>query len=926
MLILPDIYKPKQRVMRKITSYLVTLLLASVLGTAATAQSVTISGNVKNSNTKEGAGAVSVTVKGSDVGTFTDDKGNFKVSVKSLPVTLLISSIGYEMQEVTVSKASDPVQVNFKPSSSLGQEVVVSASRVPQKIMESPVSIERVSAAAIRNSPAANYYDIATTLKGVDITSASMSFVTLTTRGFNSSGNTRFNQLVDLKDNMAPGLNFSVGAIVGLSELDVDNIELLSGASSALYGSGGMNGTMLMTSKNPFKYQGFSISIKEGMNHVNNRQRDLSPYHNWNMRWAKVLGSKFAFKVTAELVQAKDWMGFDYRNYNRAATGGNVKAGNRFTDPNYDGINVYGDETTVEIRSAVLNSIAVAAPFLKNFIDTLNSGAPINVSRTGYTEKEVTNPNTVNFKLGGSLHYKVTPHTEATFAAYWGTGNTIYTGSERYSLKDFKMGQYKLEFNNRYWNLRAYTTQENAGESYNTTVATRLFNESWYPSGGASGWFATYSQTYLVARLNGQTDSMAHMMARNTVDANRPKSNTDRFKNAYDSIRKRPIAQGGALLLDKSDLYSVEGNYNMSHLTSKFVDIIVGGSYKQFVLNSEGTLFADSIKPVRIAEYGGYVQLSRKLMSMLTLTLSGRYDKNENFKGRFTPRATAVVKVKDNNNIRLSYQTAYRFPSNQQQFINLAVGSNVRLIGGNSSFRSFYNLINNPIYDFESLRKGNTVLVKPVDLKPESLSSFELGYKGLLLKGKLLIDMYGYYGTYKDFLGRQVTVQSLSNSPIKLSDTANGYRFSIPVNSSAKVKTYGFGLGIDLRLPWNFLSVATALSHNPQKIPSNFVAYFNSPKYKANASLGNTGFGKNKRMGASVAYRWQQHLYYQGDFASGNLPDIHTLDAQVSYKFPATKSVIKLGATNLLNQYYYNAVGNAQIGGLYYVSFGYNIY
>lgn len=926
MLILPNIYKPKQRDMRKITSYLVTFLLAGTIGTTAYAQNVTISGNVKNSNTKEGAGAVSVTVKGSELGTFTDDKGNFKLSVKSLPVTLLISSIGYELQEVSVSKSSEAVQVNLKPSSALGQEVVVSASRVPQKIMESPVSIERVSAASLRNSPVANYYDIATTLKGVDITSASMSFVTLTTRGFNSSGNTRFNQLVDLKDNMAPGLNFSVGAIVGLSELDVDNIELLSGASSALYGSGGMNGTMLMTSKNPFKYQGFSISIKEGMNHVNNKQRDLSPYHNWNMRWAKVVCPKFAFKITAELIQAKDWMGFDYRNYNRAATGGNVKAGNRFTDPNYDGINVYGDETTVEIRSAVLNSIAASAPFLKNFIDTLNGGAPINVSRTGYTEKEVTNPNTVNFKLGGSLHYKLSPYTEATFAAYWGTGNTIYTGSERYSLKDFKMGQYKLEFNNRYWNLRAYTTQENAGESYNTTVATRLFNESWKPSGGATGWFAGYSQTYLAARLSGQTDSMAHIIARNTLDATRPLANSAQFKAAYDSIRKRPIAQGGALLLDKSDLYSVEGNYNMSYLTGKVADIIVGGSYKQFVLNSEGTLFADSVKPVRIAEYGGYVQASRKLMSMLTLTLSGRYDKNENFKGRFTPRATAVVKVAENNNIRLSYQTAYRFPSNQQQFINLAVGSNVRLIGGNAGFRALYNLINNPIYDFESLRKGNTVKVTPVDLKPESLSSFELGYKGLLMKGMLLIDLYGYYGTYKDFLGRQVTVQSLTNSPIKLSDTANGYRFSIPVNSSDKVKTYGFGLGIDLRLPWNFVLSANASSDNLKDVPSNFVAYFNSPKYKVNASLGNTGFGKNKRLGASVAYRWQQHLYYQGDFASGNLPDIHTLDAQVSYKFPSTKSVIKLGATNLLNQYYYNAVGNAQIGGLYYVSFGYNIY
>ena len=117
--------------MRKTTCYLVTLLLANMLTIAAFAQSVTISGNVRNSNTKEGAGAVSVTVKGTNTGSFTDDKGNFKFTVKSLPVVLLISSVGYELQEITVNNGQS-VQIDLKPSSSLGQEVVVSATRVPQ--------------------------------------------------------------------------------------------------------------------------------------------------------------------------------------------------------------------------------------------------------------------------------------------------------------------------------------------------------------------------------------------------------------------------------------------------------------------------------------------------------------------------------------------------------------------------------------------------------------------------------------------------------------------------------------------------------------------------------------------------------------------------------------------------------------------------
>ena len=213
MLILPDYYKTKTTYMRKFTSYMVTMLLANIFAMAAFAQNVTISGNVKNSASTENAAAVSVTIKGSDIGTFTDDKGNYTITTKSLPVTLLFSSVGYTPQEIAVSSATTGMAVSLIPSNALGQEVVVSATRVAQKIMESPVSIERVSAAAIRNSGAANFYDVVLNLKGVDVTTSSLTFKTPTTRGFNSSGNARFNQLVDGMDNTAPGLNFSVGAI-----------------------------------------------------------------------------------------------------------------------------------------------------------------------------------------------------------------------------------------------------------------------------------------------------------------------------------------------------------------------------------------------------------------------------------------------------------------------------------------------------------------------------------------------------------------------------------------------------------------------------------------------------------------------------------------------------------------------------------------
>ena len=88
---------------------------------------------------------------------------------------------------------------------------------------------------------------------------------------------------------------------------------------------------------------------------------------------------------------------------------------------------------------------------------------------------------------------------------------------------------------------------------------------------------------------------------------------------------------------------------------------------------------------------------------MLNVTVAGRYDKNSNFQGRFTPRFTAVYQVAKDNFIRASYQTAYRFPSTQNQYINLQTGS-AKLIGGLPQFNQAYGLSNGNTYDTAPLR------------------------------------------------------------------------------------------------------------------------------------------------------------------------------------------------------------------------------
>jgi outer membrane receptor protein involved in Fe transport len=887
------------------------------------AQSTTLSGTVRNNATGEAVPAVSVAVKGGTAGTFTDGNGAFRIAVPQLPAVLVFSSVEYETQELPVSAASSNLEISFVPRTGLGQEVVVSATRTPQRILESPVTVERVNAAAIRNAPAATFYDVVANIKGVDIVTSSLTFKTPTTRGFSQSGNLRLNQLVDGMDNQAPGLNFSVGGIIGLSELDVESVELLPGASSALYGPGGMNGTLLINSKNPFRYQGLSVQVKQGAMHVDGKYRDPSLYTNWNVRWAQKIGEKFAFKITSELINAKDWLAADYRNYKRLGTTGDIIGGTRENDPNYDGVNVYGDETTADIGQ-VLQGIGQQAPFLQGYISTL-MGQEINVSRTGYAEEEIISPNTINYKITGALHYKLNPGLEAVFAAYWGTGNTVYTGSDRYSLKDLKIGQYKLELNSSNWFVRGYTTQENAGQSFNATVTTQYTNEAWKPSGGAAGWFAQYGQAYLAAKLAGSQELAAHQAARAVADEGRPEANSEQFRQVFDRVRKVPISSGGGLFVDKTNLYNVEGQYNLSSFTSSFADILIGGNFKKYVLNSEGTLFADSAGTIGINEFGAYIQASRSLFKeRVRFTFSGRYDKNQNFKGRFTPRATALIKLSNNNNLRLSYQTAYRFPSTQQQWINLVVAGGVKLIGGNKSFADYYNFKGNPIYRLDSFQLGKIARADFGQSKPESVQSYEVGYKGLI-GNKMLIDVYGYRGEYTDFIIRNLVVQSKTGNPADLSVASNRTLYSIPGNNPTKVKTYGFGLSLDYRLPKGFVVSGNFSSDVLQDIAEELSA-FNSPKYRGNVAFGNSGLGSKKLLGFNVVYKWQDDFFYVGDFANGRIEDVHTVDAQVSYRMPAIKSVFKIGTNNLANQYYRTAAGNPSIGGLYYVSYGYNIF
>ena len=951
--------------MKKIIQQILpSLALILFLSASAFAQTK-IGGKVTDADSKEPLIGVSIGVKGAVTGTISDSKGNFSLSTsKPGALTIVVSMVGYERQEIPVKGNKTDFQIALKEQSVLGQDVVVSASRVEESVMQSPVSVERMDIRAIRETPAASFYDALRNIKGVEVSSQSVSFSSIGMRGFNSNGNVRVVQLIDGMDNQAPGLNFSVGNIVGISELDLQSVDLLPGAASALYGPNAMNGIILMDSKSPFLFQGLSAQVKTGAMYASNRTEAMTPYGDISIRFAKAFNNKVAFKLNFNQLTADDWQATDTRDQS-LLNGTVLGAGSRGTNLAYNGVNVYGDETNVNMLSSLrpllgvptnpltvgINQISAATGGLLSPSTILGYIAPnVNISREGYAERDISSYANRNIKFNAALHYRFNDKVELILQGSYGQGTTMYTGADRYSIKNFSMGQYKAELKGSNFFVRAYTTQENSGDAYATGTLGQLINEAakpstaWYPeyfstfAGLALTNFGTVLQTNL---LKGVAPASAvglavastqssfpfyHGTARAKADVGRLVPGTAGFNAAVEAIKGKALPQG-AKFTDKSALYHLEGMYNLSEKLNNKLELIVGANFRQYALNSEGTLFAlqDDGSEFSINEYGAYAQASKKLFSdHLKVTGSLRYDKNENFEGVFSPRISGVL-TQGTSNFRASLQTGFRIPTTQDQYINLLTPS-ARLLGGLAVVQDRYKLSGNS-YTLQSILASPTdptkwITYKAKTWKPEQVQTVELGYKGMITP-QMFVDFYAYQSNFTNFSAGQVVAQPSTT----LAGSLN--YFSFPSNVDNEVVTNGWGLGIDYDLG-NRWALGTNVSYNAVKDNGGLADYqlgFNTPNYRTNVTLGNRNIG-NSGWGFNATWRYQDQFVWQSSFVNqvvnqqqlSMIPAFSTFDMQVSKKVSEIKSIIKVGGTNLGGVAYTTGWGNPLVGSIYYVS------
>ena len=909
--------------------------MALFTGTVLFAQT-SITGTVTETKTGQPIPGANIKVVGKSIGTTADFDGNFSLKVaQTPPFTLEFSLIGFSTKRVEITQDSQVVNVTLDEAATALDEVVVSASRTPERILESPVTIERMDIREIRNTSSASFYDGLENLKGVDINTNSFTFKSVNTRGFATFANTRFMQLVDGMDNSSPALNFNLGNLLGMSELDVNSVELLPGASSALYGANAFNGIMFMTSKNPFDSPGVSFYAKTGL--TSQKAAGDNEFYDVGVRLAHKFSDKFAAKISVSYLKGTEWYATDYRDFSNPGATRN--------SPDYNGLNIYGDEvaTTLDFDLLAQASLPIA-------IGTLGKAT---VSRTGYKEQDLMDYDAHSAKTDIALHYRPWENdVEFIYNAKIGMGNTIYQGANRYSIQDFFMQQHKLEVKGSDFFARVYMTDEDAGDSYDSRFAAINLNRKWKSD---VQWFTEYAETYIGARLlQGLDDTTAHAAARGVADQGMLMPGTPEFKAVFDQVVSDPDLTTGAKFQDNTRIYHSDVNYNLAEKID-FADIQVGGSWRQYSLNSKGTIFTDYDGAINYNEYGAYMQLQKKMLDdRFKFTGSVRYDKAKNFDGNVSPRVSISYSLGKGKtrNLRASFQTGFRNPTTQDLYIGLDAGAAI-LVGSSPDNLDRYTsnplmvsdagqafgapssveLVGRSAYENSfSLSSVNAGLPQKANfgyVQPEKVKAFELGYRAGF--GKFAIDASAYYNEYEDFIGNKTVLVplygSVGDNTLSLLALQNGdfQPFQIYTNSSADISSWGGTIGVTTTLMNKFkvgVNYTLAKFDFDQATDPDYEAGFNTPENKVKVSFGSTELFEN--LGFNINFRWSDEYLWQSSFADAVIDARSTLDAQVNYTIPKWKSIVKVGGANLGGKEYFSAPGVGKIGSQFYVSWTIN--
>jgi len=937
----------------------------------------TIRGNVIDHSTGEPMFSASVIVIETGQGVTTDFDGLFRLEVARLPVVLQVSFIGYGAETVTVSSDREKMVVKLSPDQILIEAAEVVGERISEKQKQAPLTVETMDLISIKEAPSGNFYEGLGNLKGVDLTSASLGFKIINTRGFNSTSPVRSLQLIDGVDNQSPGLNFSLGNFLGAPDLDVKSVEIIAGASSAFFGPGAFNGVINMETKDPFVFSGLSVSTKLG----ETTKKGERPLSEVGFRWAQILDNKngdavFAYKVNFFQFSAYDWEAVNYD----PVDGSSVSALN---PGRFDAVNIYGDEyqTRFDYSSPPGNAYRGLGT----------------IYRTGYKEKDLVDYNTDNLKVSVSGHWRLQPEKtyespELVYGFNMGKGTTVYQGDNRFSLKNIEFYQHRLELRKKNkWFIRAYRTNEDAGDSYDPYATAlklqdstrnhnnwaRVYEEYWVdsiapsisdtypdleflgfdsvftvdgtflyllpiagiPEGAEDQWFVENHDnlTYWHSQVEQWTNEGYANLAAVAIDpVGHLAPGSEDFNTLYNKLitSKNNEGEGGTRFHDLSSLLHVHGEYIFEPWFLE--EVRVGANFRQYTPVSEGTIFSDTSGVVITnAEVGAYMGVKKRFFEdEMIVTGTVRVDKNENFPFMVSPAISLVWSPNAKDFARLSFSSALRNPTLADQYLFLDVGpatlvGNLNGVQDLVSIQSFIDYRNAPP-TLGSIAMDRSYLeyfdIAPI--RPEQVKTVEAGYRTTIGE-KLYIDAGCYFSTYTDFIGYNIGLDIAFTDTSQFAPVQGVDVYRYAANSINEVKTQGASIGLQYYLNDKF-SLTGNYSWN-KLVKTNeddpIIPAFNTPEHKFNLGITARGLDAwdNNTWGFGVNYRWIQQFVFEGSPQfTGGIPQYDLVDAQINLYLEDLNTTFKFGGSNLLSNMHIETYGGPQVGRLAYVSILYD--
>lgn len=812
---------------------LTSLFLAVFVFVAANAQVRQVTGSVKDDKGTAVAYA-SVKVKGQASAVVADEKGNFKISAASNE-SLVVSATGFAPTEVKASATTLNIVLTRQVEDL--ENVVVTAQGIRKKSKEIGYSYAKVSNDEINvgRSPQLTQA-LAGKVSGLAVYTVNNSVdpaVKVVLRGYRSlTGNNEALVVID-------GMQTTATALATINPNDVENVSILKGGQAAtLYGSAGVNGALVITTK-----QGTKGKLKvQYSNSTNFEEISFLPafqnqYGSGSQYYPIGFGSA-GYDASAVNRSKLNWRPYENQQYGDAYDGSMRIAGRVLEDgsslvvPYSDVANVRKKSFDIGVsrnnQASFQGGDETGSYYLSVENQKINGIVPGDMSdRTGVRVKSTKEYGNLSTTFNAAFTQIAYDRTTSDFQ-----NDIINTASwvDLTTMRDWRSnkfanpnGYYNDYYNNPYFNKdinRARYKDANFSGSFDVLYKLRpwiqLYNRLGIMNNSRTGKNTTEKFTYSDWAKNdayipaqwGHDDDYPGIY-RAISDVLGAVSDYSSTENVVNNEFQARIQKDIANVENKLTLgYSLYQRYTKAINVSSS-SIVVPDVYN--VSNRQGNLGGGESNTTE-RKFGYYADLNTNLKNMdyLNLNLTGRFDATSRF---FKQSRAANQYSYFYYGAALSFIVTDAFPSLKSNILNYAKlrtsynkngNDNIPLYGLDLAYNNGANF---PYGNNVGLSVGNTL--PDANLKPEFVTALEFGAELSMLKNRVNLDLTWYN---QSSVGQVLTVK-----------VPNSTGFSNLLINVGEVKNFGYEADLkvqvlrDTKIKWD---VNVKYSYNDNKVES----------------------------------------------------------------------------------------------------------